>query len=364
MSIDARELATMLGDSIDRYVHQAYTFEQRSAWLRSPIRHSASAWASYADFGWLALRGPEDGGGASADLSSLCVLMERVGAHLLLEPLFASTVLGTGMIMRAANPAQQSSWLPSLADGSLKLAFAHEDTSPPQTCRLDAAGRLSGSKTNVLHGDVADRLILSCERDGHAVLCIADVNTQSVCRRDYALVDGRGACQLEFDRVSVEILNEGQRAEETLAEALDEASILLCAEAVGVIRSLNRKTAQYLSVRKQFGRPIGTNQALQHRLTEMYLLQQECVALTDLAVQSFTRNADSRERDVSGTRAYVARALRHIANEAVQMHGGIGITDELDISHYFRRAMVVNGLFGSRDQHFERFLATCVEPAQ
>jgi alkylation response protein AidB-like acyl-CoA dehydrogenase len=287
--------------------------------------------------------------------------MEVVGARLLMEPVLASAVLGTGLVLAAANAAQRSALLPALADGSLKLAFACEDDpADGAACQL-RGDRLHGAKLNVLHGDVAGRLIVSA-RDADATggwaLCLVDTAAAGVQRRSYRLIDGRGAAALRFEGAKVERLDATDAAA-AIARARDEAAVALCAEALGVVRSLVSATCDYLKVRKQFGRTIGSNQALQHRMVEMYLLQQEVQALAHCAQRSLDAEpADptQRTRAISGARAYIAGAARRVANDAVQLHGGLGITEELDISHYFRRVMVINALFGSRDEHLARFV--------
>jgi alkylation response protein AidB-like acyl-CoA dehydrogenase len=383
----------MLRDTAQRYAAEQYSFAQRRAVLAEGS--SGRAWRDYAEFGWLALRLPEADGGIGAAAAAIGALMEVVGARLLMEPVLASAVLGTGLVLAAANATQRAAMLPALADGSLMLAFACEDD-PAAGIACELRGqRLHGAKLNVLHGDVAGRLIVSV-RDADAAgawaLCLVDPAAAGVHRRSYRLIDGRGAAALRFDGARVERL-EATDAAAAIARARDEAAVALCAEALGVVRSLVSATCDYLKVRKQFGRTIGSNQALQHRMVEMYLLQQEVQALTHCAQRSLddghahrslgdpaqrslgdpaqrslgadpaqrsldaaTADATQRARAISGARAYIAGAARRIANDAVQLHGGLGITEELDISHYFRRVMVINALFGNRDEHLARFV--------
>ena len=348
----------MLRDAMQRYAAEQYGFAQRRAFLAEGC--SARAWRDYAEFGWLALRLPEDDGGLAADPPAIGALMEVVGARLLLEPVLASAVLGTGLVLASASAGQRAELLPALADGTLKLAFACDDDPATGACELRGE-RLHGGKLNVLHGDVAGRLIVSA-RDVDSTdawaLCLVEPATSGVERRPYRLLDGRGAATLRFQGARVERLGtaDATDAAEAIARARDEAAVALCAESLGVVRSLVAATCDYLKVRKQFGRTIGSNQALQHRMVELFLLQQEVQALTRAAQRSLDAEPAVRARAVSGARAYIATAARRIANEAVQMHGGLGITEELDISHYFRRVMVINALFGNRDEHFARYV--------
>jgi alkylation response protein AidB-like acyl-CoA dehydrogenase len=358
----------MLRDTAQRYAAEQYGFAHRRTILSDGC--SDRAWCDYAELGWLALRLPEADGGIGADATAIGALMEVVGARLLMEPVLASAVLGTGLVLAAANAAQRCALLPALADGTLKLAFAcDDDPADGAACHL-RGDRLHGAKLNVLHGDVAGRLIVSARDAGAAggwALCLVDPAGAGVHRRSYRLIDGRGAATMRFDGERVERLDATDAAA-AIARARDEAAVAVCAEALGVVRSLVSATCDYLKVRKQFGRTIGSNQALQHRMVEMYLLQQEVQALTHCAQRSLDDPAQRslhaastdpmpRTRAISGARAYIAGAARRVANDAVQLHGGLGITEELDISHYFRRVMVINALFGSRDEHLARFVA-------
>jgi alkylation response protein AidB-like acyl-CoA dehydrogenase len=353
MSTDL-DTISMLRDSAQRYTAEHYDFLQRWAVLDQPAGYSSKAWSDYADFGWMALRLPEQEGGLDADAAAIGAVMETVGSRLLMEPILASIVLGTGLLLKQGSAAQLAHWLPRLADGSVKLAVACGDG-----CEL-RDGSLSGASTAVLHGDVADRLIVAArdlDAGGEWTLCLVDPAVAQ--RRSYRLVDGRGAASLRFEATPAERLQPAQpgiSAAEAIAVTMDEAAVALCAEALGVVRCLVASTGAYLKMRKQFGRTIGSNQALQHRMVDMFLLQQEVQSLVQAAQRALQMEGVARTRIVSGAMAYIGTAARRVANEAVQMHGGLGVTDELEVSHYFRRVMVLNALFGNRDAHFERFV--------
>jgi alkylation response protein AidB-like acyl-CoA dehydrogenase len=363
----ADETVAMVRDGIERYTSEHHSFEQRWSALRSARAYSEQAWTDYAHMGWLALRLPEDAGGIGGGATATAPLMEAVGAKLLLEPLLMSAVVGTGLVMKRASDAQKAELFPKLAEGSLKLTLAHQESLDASTdsdinCEY-RDGILNGRKQAVLHGDCADRFIVSArEPTGRVRLCLVAAAAAGVRRRDFRLLDGRGAANLSFEDVSVETLD-APGADDAdaiaLSEALDEACVALCSEGLGAITALNTATIQYLKIRKQFGKLIGANQALQHRMVEMYMLQQEVRALSLAAQQALESRAPGRDRIISGARAFTCAAARHIADEAVQMHGGVGITDELDVSHYYRRLMVIGTLFGNRDYHLHRFGWAC-----
>jgi hypothetical protein len=363
----ADDTVALLRDSIERYTEEHYSFERRWSALRSADAYSHEAWTDYADMGWLALRLPEEAGGMAASAQATATLMHAVGKRLLLEPILASAILCTGLVLKRAGDAQKAEMLPKLADGSLKLALAHQEVTSASTDGTVACeyrvGKLSGRKMVVLHGDIADRFIVSANNEtGQLRLYIVAANAVGLARRTFRLLDGRGAANLQFDLVEAQALDApGPNEADTTAlhEAFDEAAVALCSEALGAISALNSATNQYLKIRKQFGRPIGAYQALQHRMVEMFMLEREVRALSLAAQRALDNPIAERARIVSGARAFTCGAARRIAAEAVQMHGGIGITDELDVSHYYRRLMVIGTLFGNRDLHLQRFARAC-----
>lgn len=365
------EAAVMLRESAHRYATDNYGFLQRHAVLGHPAGWSAKAWQAYGELGWLALRLPEEQGGLNADALAIGALMEVVGARLLMEPILASAIVGTGLVLSQGSGAQRERLLPALAAGALKLAFAHVEAGAGAVgsgaCEV-RDGRLSGAKIAVLHGDIADRVIVSAadaSTGGGTMLYLVDPRAAGVEMQRYRLVDGRGAANLSFAGAAAEPLapEHGASAQAAIDEAIDHACAAQCAEALGIVRALVASTCEYLKTRKQFGRAIGTNQVLQHRAVDMFLLQEEIAALTLACQRALAKPAAERARIVSAAKAYVCSAARHVANEAVQMHGAVGVTEELDVSHYFRRLMVNAMLFGSRDEHFTRFLASASDRA-
>jgi alkylation response protein AidB-like acyl-CoA dehydrogenase len=349
-----QDMARMLGDAAQRWAAERYTLPQRKPLLERPGAFDAEVWRALAAMGWLALRVPEAHGGLDADPLAVSALMEVVGTHLLLEPVLASAVVATSLLMRLASPAQREVLAPRLIDGGLKLAF----TGVPSSCTW-RDGALHGTAIAVLHGDVADSLLVAAhdERQGRTVVLLVDAPQPGLQCQRYRLVDGRGAANISFRGADGQALAAGHEADAAIDTALDEARVALCAESVGIMRALVAATCSHLKLRQQFGRAIGSNQVLQHRMVEMFVLQEEAAALTARAQQALPGPARERALAVSGARAYLCRAARQVANDAVQLHGGLGITDELAVSHHFRRLMVNAALFGHRDAQFERYLA-------
>lgn len=353
------ETISMLRSTLERYTADHYDFLQRSEVLDLPERFSARAWEDLAEFGFLGLRLPETAGGLEADAVAIGSVMEVVGERLMMEPVLASGILGAGLLTNLSSEGEHADILEQAATGRLKLAVAHEDADSEDQVTLKD-GRVSGCKVSVLHGDCADQLlVIALDGEGNLQVGLVASNSPGVHRQDYHLVDGRGAACIRFEAAEVELLQapaKGRSVAETIELLVDEANTALCAEAFGIINSLVRITNEYLKVRTQFGRPLSSNQALQHRMADLYLLREEAKALTRMAENAMALSAEERSLAVSGAKAYVVSAARQVARAAIQLHGGLGVTEELEISHYFRRVMVISALFGSRDKHFQRFV--------
>ena len=349
------DTARALGDAAERWAAEHYDLPRRACRLRCAGGFDAATWGTYADLGWLALRVPELEGGLDADVLAVGALMEVVGSRLLLEPILSSAIVATGLLVRLASPAQRERWLPALAAGRAVLAFADARSG----CDWHA-GALRGQARAVLHGDVAGAVVVAAldAATQRPMLCLIEADPKApLRRRAYRLVDGRGAADIDFDGLSPEVLAVDDDAAAGIAAALAEAAVAQCAEALGCVRALLAATREHLAMRQQFGRPLGANQVLQHRAVEMFMLQEEIAAFTAQAQQALALPGAERDPVVAGAKAYVCRAARQVANDAVQLHGGVGITEELPVSHHFRRLMVNAALFGDRDAQFARFLA-------
>lgn len=355
MTTDLETIA-MLRDSMQRYSADHYDFLQRAKRLELPGGFDPAIWQTYAEQGWLSLRLPEELGGLGGDAVAVGAVMEVVGSRLLMEPLLGSALLAPGALLRQGSAGQQAELLGAVTEGRLQLALADAGYGAP-LCRY-ADGRLTGEIALVLNGDSADQFIVPALDERQQLLfCLLDAAAAE--RRAFRLVDGRGAATLRLQGAPATVLQAepgAPTAEQALAELRDEAAVALCAEALGVAESLLRITNDYLKVRQQFGKPLAANQALQHRMADVYLLVAEIRALTRAMEQAMAQPLAERASLISGGRAYVIRAARDVANEAIQMHGGVGVTEELEVSHYFRRLMVNAALYGSHDTHFARFL--------
>ena len=376
-SVDGEALR-LFTDSVERYGQNKYGFDAYRHLLCATPAFSKQAWNDYAQMGWLSVALPIEDGGFGSHPQAVAALMQYCGERLALEPLFASALV-CGQLLAlcgsgSGNGEQARSRLDALAGGRL-FAFAHsENTSDAFDGPVAAAvndDKLFGRKVVVLHGDVADELLVSVSEAPHGTdpapqrLSIYAVSTDQpgIHKTSYRLLDGRGAASFSFDAAQATLLGVRGEGARMLAPTLRDARLALCAEAQGAMRALNRLTLAHLKDRRQFGRPIGMNQALQHRMVEMYMLEQESTAVVASAHRAVGHAAvfagglaeSQTERNLIGAVAHVMAASRHISHEAVQMHGGMGTTDELAVGHYFKRIMVTNRLLGDRDAHVDAF---------
>ncbi len=361
------ETLQLFADSVERYGQDKYGFETYRALRRTSAAFSEQAWRDYSQMGWLGAALPIEDGGFGSDPKAVAALMRYAGERLALEPLFACAVVCGRLLSLCGHAAAARSRLDALAAGRRLFAFAHAEHTADAFDGVVATkvegGKLYGNKVVVLHGDRADELLVSAAGPAGTVgdalqrlsLYAVDADQPAVRKTNYGLIDGRGAASIDFNGAACTLLAQGGEGASLLGLALLDARLALCAEAHGAMRALNRLTLAFLKDRHQFGRPIGMNQALQHRMVELYMLEQEAAAVIAAAHRAGGLGAPQRERAVMGAVAHVIAAGRQISHEAVQMHGGIGTTDELAVGHYFKRIMVTNRLLGDRDAHLEAF---------
>jgi len=352
------ETLAMLRDGLARFHHESYAFEDRQARVDADLSYSRRAWQEYGNLGWLSMAVPSDLGGFDGDPNAVGALMEYVGSSLAMEPVLASTICAR--VLARCRGARADTWLADIASGEAVFALAHGESSVDGVFGTVSAsyrdGRVTGTKTVVLHGDVADKLLVTArDESGGLMFCGVDPRGSDTQASHYLLVDGRGAASFDFSGAEAEIVPVEGKVASILEAALDESRVALCGEALGAIQSLNAATLEYLKTRRQFGRPIGTNQVLQHRMVDLYMLEEETRAVVEAARRALSDPGCDPVRAVSAAAAHTAAAGRQTAHEAVQMHGGMGITHELPVSHYFKRLMVTARLLGDREQHVARF---------
>ncbi|MEQ9332495.1 acyl-CoA dehydrogenase family protein [Thalassobaculum sp.] len=373
MSFAFTEDQQLLADSADRFLADKYGFDARKAILRGDAGWSRDMWRAFAELGWLALAVPEDHGGLGGSTVDLAVLMERFGRHLVVEPFLATVVLGAETVARGGSDAQKAAILPAVAEGGTLLALGVGEPRArfdlhrvATTATRDGGGwRLSGHKAVVLHADAADRLILSArtagaedDRDG-ITLFLVDPKADGVTLRPYPTVDGLRGAEVLLDGVAVsdaDVLGGVDAGLPVIEAVVDRALVLLSAEAVGAMAETVRLTADYLRTREQFGRPLSSFQVLQHRMVEMLQAKEFAHALCYRAAGAMdSTDGVERARAAAGIKAESGRAGKLIGQEAIQLHGGMGMTDEMAVGHYFKRMTMIDVQFGNAAHHLRRF---------
>jgi alkylation response protein AidB-like acyl-CoA dehydrogenase len=360
-------------DTLRRYVDRDYGFERRRELAGSPLGFSADAWARYADLGLLSLPFPEEFGGLGGNSVDIMLVMEQVGRGLLLEPYLNSIVMCGGLIRDAAGDALKARLLPKIGAGGIKLALACYEAEGRYdlsrvACGASATGtgwQLSGCKTVVLDAPSADYFVVSARTGGGAnesagiSLFLVPRAAAGVTLYSYPVQSGGRAADVRLDGVMVAADSRIGADGEGLAileRAVDRGVAGLCAEALGIIAALNEATLNYLKSRRQFGVPIGKFQALQHRMADMFIAAEQARSMAvNAAVYVDSEDGAERRRAVSGAKAYIGQAARLVGQEAVQMHGAMGVVDDFIVSHYFKRLTMIDLSLGDTDFHLGRF---------
>jgi pimeloyl-CoA dehydrogenase small subunit len=372
MDFDLTEEQRLLRDSVDRLLADTYTFEKRKGYLAEPEGWSRALWSQYAELGLLGLPFAEEHGGFGGGGIETMLVMQAFGRVLALEPYLASIVLSGTALRLAGHQAAQADLLPRIAEGKLVVAFAHGERQARYdlpdvltTARPKGGGWvIDGAKSVVTHGDIADKLIVSArtsgDRDdpGGVALFLVDAKANGIARRAYRLRDGMGAAEIALAGVEVgrdALLCEAGAAFPVIERVVEAGITATAAEAVGAMETLQAMTLEYLKTRQQFGRAIGDNQALQHRATEMFVALEQGRSLAMLAAMMVEEpDTAERARNIAMVKVGVGQAARFVSQNAVQLHGGIGMTEEYAVGHYFRRCMVIEHSFGDTAHHLSR----------
>jgi alkylation response protein AidB-like acyl-CoA dehydrogenase len=363
MLFDLTTEQEQLRDSLQKWLRADYGFERRREIASTPEGWSGEVWQQLADLGVLALTLPEAHGGLGGGPMDTLLVMEEIGRSLVLEPYLSTVVLGAALVARAGSDAQRAATLGSVADGSRRLAFAHYEPGQRYAPRVLATRaerggegwRLNGTKTNVIHGGTADQWIVSAHTGTGASLFLVDRRAAGVEVLVYPTHDEGRAARIVFADVRLPadaLLGREGTADPVIEHAIDGAIAAVCAEAVGAMSALLEMTGEYLRTRRQFGVPIGSFQVLQHRMADMLLDTERARSMALLAATQLETAAPAeRRRIVSAAKVKTSEAARFVGQQAVQLHGGIGVTDELAVSHYFKRLALIERAFGDADFH-------------
>jgi len=372
MDFDLTDEQRLLRDSVDRLLADHYGFAQRRSYLAEPEGWSTALWSRYAEQGLLGLPFTEEYGGFGGGPIEIMLVMEAFGRVLALEPYLATVVLGGTAMRLAGSEAQKSALLPQVAEGHLTLAFAHGErqarydlTDVLTTAKPIAGGWvLDGAKSVIAHGDSSDQLIVSARLSGErddpdgVGLFLVDAKANGVARRSYPMRDGTRAAEIALSGVEVardDVLGEPGNAMPVIERVVEAGIAATSAEAVGAMEAMHAMTLEYLKTRQQFGKPIGQNQVLQHRAAEMLIALEQGRSMAMLAAMMVDEpDPAERAHNIAMAKVGVGQASRFVAQNAIQLHGGIGMTEEYAVGHYFRRVMVIEHLFGDPTYHLSR----------
>ena len=374
MDFSLNEVQAMLADSIEKFLANDYDFDARQSYAGSDTGFSADVWQTFAELGWTAVPFSEEDGGFGGGAVDIMVMMQLFGRGLLVEPYLENIVLAGGVLKRTANQSQKERWLAPLIGGELQaaLAFAepqsrYDIASVATTARGDGDDWvIDGNKGLVLNGGNAGMIIVPArtagsdtDDDGISLFAVPS-DSPGLSVNAYATVDGHQAAEVELRDVRVDadaLLGEKDRGYAALEAALDDATLAVCAEAVGIMHVMKDKTVEYSKNRSQFGVPIGSFQALQHRMVDMLTDCEQSQSLLMYAAMIVDGGGPEAKRALSQIKYQVGTAGQRVAEEAVQLHGGMGVTWELDIAHYLKRMTAINQMFGNADWHLDKLAA-------
>jgi alkylation response protein AidB-like acyl-CoA dehydrogenase len=371
MNFDISAEQEMMLESAQKFVARSYSFEKRRHWADSELGFGAENWQVFADLGWLAIPFAEESGGIGGNSVDVMILQEVFGQALVAEPYVPNVVLCGGLIERLGTAAQKDRYLTSLIEGKSQFAFAHIEQDAGNnlnyvSCQAVAQGSdfvISGEKLMVLNGPVADTFLVSARtrgdlRDVSGIeIFLVDADMPGVTVTGYQTIDGLRAANIEFENV---VLSSASRLGTNCSKAIeavnDQAILATAAEAVGMMKALYEITLNYVKERKQFNVPIGSFQVLQHRIVDMLIAYEDCKSALLTATFAAQQNEAEAQRAVSALKVKVSEAGTKIAEQAIQLHGAMGTTDELSVGYYYKRLLMIEQLYGNNTYHLDRFI--------
>jgi pimeloyl-CoA dehydrogenase small subunit len=372
MDFSYTEEQTLLRNSVSKYLADNYKFDAWRKFTRDDLGRDPRHWKQFAELGLLAAPLPEEHGGLGGGPVDTQVIMEEFGKALVVEPYVPTVVIGGGFVKHGGSDAQKAEWLGKIAAGETIIAFAFAEPkgrynlADLATTAKKQGGNyvLNGQKAVVIGAPWADTLVVTArtaggqrDHDGVSVFLV-DKKSKGITLRDYPTVDGLRASEVTFENVEVpaaNLIGPADHALPLIEQVTDEAIAAICAEATGGMKVLVDATVEYSKTRKQFGVPIGKFQALQHRMVDMFVNYEQAVSITLMVTLKLGESETERAKAASAAKVTIGKSGRYVGQQSVQIHGGIGMTDELNVGHYFKRLTMIDALFGSTDHHLKRY---------
>jgi len=369
MDLQHTDEQRLLRDTLERFLREQYDQHARRQLIATDAGFSPEHWTFLAQMGMTAMPFSEDDGGLGGGPEDLMLIQEMMGRGLVLEPFFAGIVLAGGVLRHLPRGQSRDALLREVAEGTRVVSLAaregrNDDAAGPATTRLAVDGdslTLTGRKSLVLHAPAADTLLVTADLDGHPAVCAVDTDADGVTITPYRTVDDVPAGNVAFDTVRIDATRLMSRdAGAALAAADVDAGAAICAELFGCMQAAFEQTLDYVKMREQFGRAIGTFQVIQHRMADMYTHCEQARGMMYLAALS---EGDDRARDVAAARVFIGEAALAVAEDAVQLHGGMGVTEELPIGAYYKRILMLTALGGGIDHEVDAFVAASSDRA-
>lgn len=373
MDLSISEEQSAIRDVISRFIENEYDFEKRMSIAEGDSAFDSDVYNFFVEQGFTAIPFSEEDGGLNGGPIETMLIMKEIGRGLVLEPYLENVILAGGVLKRLATDEQKSKWLSKIINGELQSTLAF--TEPQSRFNLNDVATIAkdngdkviinGKKSFVLNGKEADIIIVPVRTSGSQTeaagisLFVVESDLPGITKNNYKTVDGHSASEITFKNVEVNkdnLLGELGKGYQTVESTIDDAILAVCAEATGIMKSLHDKTVEYSKNRVQFGVPIGGFQALQHRMVDTLMACEETESILLWALTTNQDDSSSLKKAISGLKYQIGTAGKHVGQEAVQLHGGMGISWELDIAHFFKRLSSIEILFGNADFHMKRFL--------
>ena len=372
MDFTFNEEQTLIQRQVEQFIQRDYDWESRQSLILTDSGYSLDNWNTFAELGWLGISISDDSGGFGGSSVDTMILMEEFGKGLVLEPFLETVVMCAELIDKAGTLEQKKDVLTDVVEGKIQLALAYAE---PQSrfnladvmteAKLESDNFiLNGFKSVVMNGPNANKFIISArtsgdQRDESGIsLFLVDAEVSGLSSRDYQTVDNRRASELTLESVVIPrscLIGEQDEGFMVLDAAIDRSILAISAEAVGAMEVLYKTTVEYTKTREQFGTPIGKFQVLQHRMVDMFMEYEQCKSLLYMATMKHDEDSADAKKAISGLKYQVGNASKFIGQQSVQLHGGMGVTDELNVGHYFKRLTTIGTIFGNSDYHLKKY---------